>query len=154
MICYALLPSVTLKYLELLMITTSTDPKNKANGKRFQAFALSAIVVAVALGYFGLYKPKQEQEIGAARLREVNKALDLFYQDCKSFPKADAGLTSLIEKPEDCKDWQGPYLERGLLNDAWGRPYIYAREEEYYSLKTLGADGEPGGDGANQDLPE
>jgi general secretion pathway protein G len=137
-----------------MTITSSQDPKNKANGKRFQYFALTAIVIAIALGYFGLYKPRQEQEIGVTRLREVNKALDLFYQDCKSFPKAEIGLQALVEKQEDCKNWQGPYLDRELLKDAWGRPYLYAREEEYYSLKTLGADGEPGGDGANQDLPE
>ncbi len=136
------------------MITTSQDPKNKAQGKRFQNFALGAIVLAVALGYFGLYRPNKEQEIGVSRLREVNKALDLFYQDCKSFPKAEVGLQALVAKQEDCKSWQGPYLDQALLEDAWGRSYLYAREEEYYSLKSLGADGEPGGDGANQDLPE
>jgi general secretion pathway protein G len=50
--------------------------------------------------------------------------------------------------------WGGPYLDKAIPNDPWGRPYLYKSPGEHgpYDLSSLGADGNPGGDGENQDF--
>ena len=119
-----------------------------------KVMSLCLLIIAGAIGYFGIYMPRQVKEKALSQMAEVTRALDLYYQDCKVFPEVAKGLRALVEKPETCPNWQGPYLAENHLNDVWGRPYLYQREEEFYSLKSLGADGQPGGDSANADLPE
>lgn len=84
-------------------------------------------------------------------------ALMLYRLDNGAYPSHDQGLRALIEKPSippvpgNWKD--GGYLVR-LPNDPFGHPYQYLNpgvhgEIDVYSL---GADGNPGGDGANADI--
>ncbi len=112
------------------------------------------ILFALAIGYFGIYKPRVQKEQALLHMQEVARALDLFYQDCKMFPAVEQGLVLLVDKPADCKNWQGPYLQKENLSDPWGRPYLYSRDQEFYSLRSLGADGAAGGEGVDADLPE
>ena len=47
-----------------------------------------------------------------------------------------------------------PLAKEDELNDIWGRPYTYRSEGNGrgFSLMSYGADGAPGGEGANQDV--
>lgn len=114
-------------------------------------------IVLIAAGY-GIYKftvrPDESEGI-QVRLRDLEKAIDLYYADCKMFPTEEQGLEALRFAPEkkpQCPEWQGPYAEGAKLMDPWGHPFIYGRDGDFYSLKSLGADGAPGGDGINSDL--
>ena len=52
--------------------------------------------------------------------------------------------------------WQGPYLQKDVPNDPWGRAYVYKipGEKSEFDLITLGADGKSGGVDENADLVE
>lgn len=50
--------------------------------------------------------------------------------------------------------WTGPYLQKKLPQDPWGRNYTYRYpgENGEYDLLSMGKDGQPGGDGENAEI--
>jgi general secretion pathway protein G len=50
--------------------------------------------------------------------------------------------------------WSGPYLQKKVPLDPWGKPYLYKQPGEHgeYDLLTYGKDGQPGGTGENSDI--
>ncbi|MNC67511.1 Type II secretion system protein G precursor [compost metagenome] len=57
--------------------------------------------------------------------------------------------------PSDEPRWTGPYLQKAVPQDPWGRPYIYRQPGENggeYDLLSMGKDGQPGGDGENAEI--
>jgi general secretion pathway protein G len=98
-----------------------------------------------------------DARVTAARTDVGNlmQALKLYKLDNQRYPTGEQGLDSLIHKPTvgpAPANWK-PYLDK-LPNDPWGRPYLFANpgvkgEIDVYSL---GADGQPGGDGTNADI--
>ncbi|MDO2232201.1 type II secretion system protein GspG [Escherichia coli] len=64
------------------------------------------------------------------------------------------GLKVLAERPADASasNWRS-YLER-LPNDPWGKPYQYLNPgvNGEIDVFSLGADGQPGGEGINADI--
>ncbi|MFA7465269.1 MAG: type II secretion system major pseudopilin GspG, partial [Syntrophales bacterium] len=71
----------------------------------------------------------------------------------------EQGLQGLVEQPATGaipRNWrEGGYLEKGKIpKDAWGNNYIYVSPGTHgeFDLSSLGADGEPGGEGKNRDL--
>lgn len=119
--------------------------------------ALFCIAVAVCgFGVFALFQSKHraEREVRVG-LAEVGKALDMYFQDCKDFPTLEQGLDALLVAPEmgpRCDTWSGPYFTGASLLDPWGRRFIYERDGAYYSLKSYGHDGAPGGAESNADI--
>lgn len=97
----------------------------------------------------------------AADLRAIHTALEAFYTDTGIYPETRHGLAVLAgkEKHDDLrlrKAREGGYLER-LPTDPWGNLYHYAAPEFAGSrqaprLHSLGADGQPGGEGENADI--
>ena len=82
------------------------------------------------------------------------QALKLYRLDHGTYPSMNQGLKVLVERPADAKNsnWRA-YLDR-LPNDPWGHPYHYLNpgangEVDVFSL---GADGQPDGDGVNADI--
>ena len=98
-----------------------------------------------------------DARVTAARTDVGNlmQALKLYKLDNQRYPTGEQSLDALIHKPTvgpAPANWK-PYLDK-LPNDPWGRPYLYANpgvkgEIDVYSL---GADGQPGGDGTNADI--
>jgi general secretion pathway protein G len=67
----------------------------------------------------------------------------------------EQGLESLVRKPSAGPvppSWK-PYLDK-LPNDPWGRPYQYLNPgvKGEIDVFSLGADGQPGGEGHNADV--
>ena len=87
------------------------------------------------------------------QIRELGKALDMFYADCGFYPPADTGLNALVEPPgSDCPTWgPDPYIKR-VPKDPWNNALIYDREGSNYFLMSLGADGREGGSGVDSDI--
>lgn len=106
---------------------------------------LAAIVVPKFTG-----RGEQAKEAAArATMKSIELALDAFEIDNGSYPQGTDGLASLIEEPNDAKDWKGPYLklQDELPVDPWGNLYVYEYPGKHntrgYDLMSVGVDGRP-----------
>jgi len=123
---------------------------------------LELLVVLVVLGLLAsLVAPKYFKQLGKsevkaarAQLAGIAKAVDLYRLDIGKFPTSEQSLLVLITKPATEPKWNGPYLQKEIPVDPWGRPYIYKSPGEHgdYDISTLGKDGAPGGDDENSDI--
>lgn len=128
---------------------------------------IEVMVVVIVLGLLaGLVAPQILGRVSEARsetartqLELIRVALDNYYLDNGRYPTTSQGLAALRTRPAsdpEPRDWRGPYLRSEVPTDPWGRPYIYRSPGEQnpatFDLKTLGADGEPGGEGEDADL--
>lgn len=95
---------------------------------------------------------KVEQDV-----RAIESALQLYKLDNYIYPTTDQGLEALINRPQDSpepKNWKtGGYLDR-LPIDPWGNAYLYLNPGVHgpIDIFSLGADGQPGGEGVNADI--
>ena len=88
-------------------------------------------------------------------VNNVMQALKLYKLDNQRFPAPEQGLQALITKPTVGPapiNWK-PYLDK-LPADPWGRAYIYVNPgiKGEVDVMTLGADGQPGGEGKDADI--
>ena len=133
---------------------------------RTRGFTLIEImVVMVIIAILGaLIGPQILGRVDEARvtkaqsdIRTLGTALDLYRMDNFTYPSTDQGLRALVERPGDpnVRNWKaGGYVQK-LSKDPWGNDYQYlfpgTRGGEY-DLWSLGADGEPGGEGPAADI--
>lgn len=92
-----------------------------------------------------------------ASLRQLASAVNQFYMDTNRYPTEDEGLYALVEQPSDVTNWQpGGYLDTtDVPPDGWNNEFIYELYPESgkpFVIKSLGADGQEGGEGYNADL--
>ena len=123
---------------------------------------LELLVVLVVLGLLaGIVAPKyftqlgkSEVKVARAQIEGLVKALDLYRLDVGRYPNTEQGLNSLVTRPEGEAKWGGPYLQKGVPLDPWGRSYVYRSpgESGEYDLLSYGGDGQPGGEGINVDI--
>jgi len=129
---------------------------------------IELMVVIVILGILaGLVLPRfmgrtEEAKRTKAKLQIENLegALKLYKLDIGAYPATEQGLEALVVKPTTGvvpRNWrEGGYLEKAKVPaDPWGRPYVYISpgiKNKDFDLKSLGADGEEGGEGENADV--
>ncbi|MBM4029908.1 MAG: type II secretion system protein GspG [Planctomycetes bacterium] len=92
-----------------------------------------------------------------ASLRQLHTAINQFQMDTGRWPTQDEGLSILVQPPADARNWPpGGYIETvEIPQDAWGRDFIFELVPESgkpFVIKSLGADGQVGGEGYNADL--
>ena len=92
-----------------------------------------------------------------ANLRLLHSAVNQFHMDTGRWPGEDEGLTVLIQQPTDVQTWQpGGYLETtDIPKDGWNNDFIfelYPESGKAFVIKSLGADGQEGGEGYDADL--
>jgi general secretion pathway protein G len=132
-------------------------------GYRARGFTLiELLVVVVIIGLLaGLVAPRYFGQVGKsnvniarAQIDSLGKALDTYRLDVGAYPTSDQGLQALVVKPDGVDRWQGPYLQKQVPADPWGRPYHYKAPGDHsdYDLYSYGADGQPGGTGENVDI--
>jgi general secretion pathway protein G len=87
----------------------------------------------------------------------LEQALDQYRLDNISYPNATEGLQALLTPPatlaQPQRYRQGGYIKK-LPQDPWGRPYQYRvpGQRGAFDIVSLGADGQPGGEGENADI--
>lgn len=123
---------------------------------------LELLVVMVIIGLLAAYVgPKYFAQVGKSEVKTAKaqivgfeKALQQYRLDVGRFPSTEQGLEALRAKPADAGKWDGPYLEKAVPADPWGRGYIYAAPGEHgeFDLSSHGRDGRPGGDGLDADV--
>ena len=92
-----------------------------------------------------------------ANLKLLHMSVNQFKMDTGRFPAEEEGLAILIEPPSDVENWQpGGYLETTELpKDGWGNDFIfelYPESGKPFVIRSLGADGEEGGEDYETDL--
>lgn len=97
---------------------------------------------------------KSKKQITKTQIVMVENAVKMFKLDTGRYPTTQEGLEALMKKPDNINNWDGPYLEKGLPKDPWGREYLYVYPGKNYlfEITSLGADGQPGGEGENADI--
>jgi len=138
----------------------------RGRGRRSAGFTLIEVMVVVAILAIlaAVVVPRVMDEPAKARaakvkqdIRAIESALDLYKLDNYRYPTTDQGLEALVSKPSsgpEAKNYkEGGYL-RDLPKDPWGNPYQYLNPGEHgeVDVYSLGADGVPGGEGANADV--
>jgi general secretion pathway protein G len=98
---------------------------------------------------------KSEQAVARSQIEAFNRALGAYRLDVGSFPSTEEGLAALVSRPATAAKWNGPYLEKTVPPDPWGRPYLYRAPGENnadFDIVSYGKDGQPGGEGDAADL--
>ena len=128
--------------------------------KRGQGFSLiELLVVLVILGLIaGLVVPNilqraEDANVRAAKaeVQRLSMAIDEFYLDNGRVPRE---LRELVERPGNARNWNGPYVNNSNLVDPWDNAYNYRYPGQHrsYDIWSNGADGQPGGEGRNQEI--
>jgi general secretion pathway protein G len=118
---------------------------------------LAIIGVLAALIVPNVLNRADDARITAARtdVNNLAQALKLYRLDNQRYPTTEQGLQALVVRPTTAPlppQWRA-YLDK-LPQDPWGRPYQYLSPGTHADIDvwSLGADGEPGGEGPNADI--
>jgi general secretion pathway protein G len=141
---------------ERLRSAAGTSPR----GRGFTLLEL--LVVMVIIGLLAAYvAPRYFSQVGRSEVRSaqaqiaaLRNALDTYRLDVGAYPTTEEGLVALSTRPQNTPKWNGPYLQRAVPPDPWGRPYLYRSPGEHaeYDLLSLGKDGQPGGTAEAADI--
>lgn len=130
---------------------------------RWRGFTLlELLVVIVIIGLLAAYVgPRYFSQIGKSergtaklQVESLAKALDTYRLDTGRYPSSEQGLGALLVKPVDEPKWNGPYLQKAVPTDPWGRAYVYRSpgQGEDFDLLSYAKDGQPGGEGDAADV--
>ena len=126
---------------------------------------IELMVVLVILGVLAaliapklMDRPDEARKVAAKQdVATLVQALKLYRLDNMRYPSTEQTLQALVVKPSlnpVPQNWKaGGYLDR-LPKDPWGHPYLYlspGRNGEV-DVFSLGADGQPGGEGNDADI--
>jgi general secretion pathway protein G len=112
---------------------------------------LASLVAPRVIGYLASSRTKT----AVIQIESLVTSLELFKLDTGRYPSEREGLVALIRRPNNIRNWNGPYLKKNKLpDDPWGQPYYYRApgEQAEFDIFSLGADNKPGGTGEDQDV--
>ena len=120
------------------------------------------VVVTIIALFAAIVGPRLFKNVDTARrtstktqIANFMNALGQYKLDTGSFPPTEWGLQALRVKPESVSQWAGPYLQQEVPMDSWGRPFQYKYPGDHGDepdILSLGADGQPGGEGNDADI--
>ena len=123
---------------------------------------LELLVVVTIIGLLAAYVGpkyfsqlgKSEQGVAKAQIEAFARALDTYRLDVGRYPSTEEGLNALLTRPANVTKWNGPYLQKAVPLDPWGRPYIYRSPGANgdFDIISYGKDGQPGGTGDAADV--
>jgi general secretion pathway protein G len=132
----------------------SATSETRISEKGFTLIEL--IVVLVILGLLAAvvvpnitkHLSKSKVEIARIQIHELEGALSMFAFDVGRYPTNSEGLEALVSNPGNVDSWKGPYINKAVPMDPWGKPYVYrcpgthANEFDLLSLGPSGTEGQ------------
>lgn len=141
-----------------MMATIKTRTHTLQLGFTLLELLVVMVIIGLLAGYVG---PKYFAQIGKsetktakAQIDALGKALDQYRLDTGHYPTTEQGLMALNAAPSDEGKWAGPYLQKAVPNDPWGKAYQYKQPGEHgeYDLWSFGKDGQAGGNDEYADV--
>ena len=142
--------------------------RRKANRRAERGFTLIELLVVLTIltliSAIVVVNVLPERDRAAVRKAKIDigvleTALDQYRLDMLRYPTTEQGLNALLNVPGDVRQPEnyrpGGYLRGVLPVDPWGSPYQYRIPGDRggaFDLYSLGADGEPGGEGLDADI--
>ncbi len=134
-----------------------------SDSTRLRGFTLlELLVVIVIIGLLAAYVGpryfsqlgKSERATAKAQIEGLSRAIDTYRLDTGRYPTGEQGLNALNVRPSDEPKWNGPYLQKAVPLDPWGRAYVYRipGQGADFDLFSLAKDGQVGGDGDAADI--
>lgn len=108
---------------------------------------LMILGVLAALVVPNIMKRPEQARITAAKtdIKTISTQITTYKMDTSKFPET---LKDLMEEPPETNNWQGPYFEKSLPKDPWGKEYQYVypgrHNTQGYDLWSFGPDGQDG----------
>lgn len=149
------------------LIGPATMPTLAATSRRgFTLIEILVVMIVLAI-LATLVAPNVFRNVDTAKettartqIEMLGAALDAYRLDNGRYPTTEQGLAALQAAPTSeprPANWRGPYLRKEVPPDPWGRQYVYrfpaSNGKPGFELGSHGADGQPGGDGENRDIP-
>jgi general secretion pathway protein G len=115
---------------------------------------LVLLLAMVVPRFIGAQK-KANIKLTKAQIGSLQKALEMYLDDCHQFPSTEQGLDALMSRPADLPEnatWnEGGYVSGKLGRDPWGNEYQYEYPPSHGSMDkpdiwSYGPDGEEGTD--------
>lgn len=125
--------------------------------------AIIALIAAVVGPRLFSQLDKSKTQTARLQIRSLEAALETMRIDIGRLPTEQEGLTLLMKADaQQAPGWSGPYLDKDLPADPWGRAYIYVAPpapgandpapDARARVISYGADGQEGGEGVNADV--
>jgi general secretion pathway protein G len=114
-----------------------------------------ALVLLTACTSLPSQADKARRTQAKAQINAYVTRLEEYKFDTRSYPTTQQGLHALRVKPDDVKNWRGPYVQHENDTDPWHHPYIYKYPGDHGDKPDIicyGVDGKPGGEGLNADI--
>jgi general secretion pathway protein G len=133
-----------------MKIHNHQNPKQKRN-RGFTLVEMLLVVTIIGI-LAALVIPKIAGTSNTARVTAatadikggIKTAIDRYEVENGEYPHS---LNDLVQKPNDAKNWNGPYLD-AIPNDPWGHQYVYTfpgrNNPNSYDLYSTGPDGQDG----------
>ena len=143
----------------------STYRNNKQDRRGFTLIEIIVVVMIITI-LATLIAPRLLGRVGSAKqaaaiakAATIAKVVNLYTLDMGlSAPSNDFDLEVLLLSSDDGGGPSGPYLERADdLIDPWGTPFeieIPGIVNNSFDIISWGEDGEPGGEGVNEDITQ
>src|ERR1700728_2154977 len=117
------------------MIMINMTPKHRnLTARRKNAFTLVELLLVLTILAIlaGIVLPRMTGSTERARvtaaqtqISTLGTALGAYEVDNGAYPRGREGLQALMVKPRDAGNWHGPYMEKDIPLDPWGKPYVY-----------------------------
>ncbi len=115
--------------------------------------ALVGGIVALIATRVGGAQDNANRKQSVIIMRQVMDQLELYNNDCGSYPTTEQGLIALVKKPgEACESWGPAPYAKEEPKDAWKNKLNYESDGTEFEITSYGKNKRPGGDAAGEDI--